>query len=87
MNPCYPPEVNDVVIGFFDGVEKDGMCGAGMVIMLHMEHSFWLRMDVGRGTNTRSELLALWGLLLFAYIGRSMGCMSWVTPRSLWTRL
>ena len=63
---CYPPVINDALVGLFDGAEKDGMCGAGMVIHLDLNHSFWLRMDVGRGTNTIFKLLALWGLLYFA---------------------
>ena len=37
-----------------------------MVVKLDLKHYFWLRMDIGCGTNTRSELLALWGLLYFA---------------------
>ena len=42
------------------------MCGAGMVVRIALNHSFWLRMDVGRSTNTIVKLLALWGLLYFA---------------------
>ena len=39
---------------------------AGMVVKLEPKCTFWLRMDAGYGTNTRPELLALWGLLHFA---------------------
>lgn len=52
--------------GFFDGAEKNGSCGARMVIQLEENHTFLLRMDVGKGTNTRAKLLALWGLLYFS---------------------
>ena len=37
-----------------------------MVITVDRLLSYRLLLDVGRGTNTKSKLLALWGLLLFA---------------------
>lgn len=48
-NFCYPLviNVNDALVGFFDGAENDGLCGAGMVIRMDLNHSFWLCMDVG----------------------------------------
>ena len=54
------------VIGFFDGAQQDGLCGAGMVIRIRNNLSYRLWMGVGKGTNTKAELLALWGLLYFA---------------------
>ena len=39
-NICLPPDTNDVVVGFFDGAEKDGLCGAGMVIKLDLNRTF-----------------------------------------------
>ena len=52
-------------VGFFDGAEQNGSYGAGMVIQMTVKHSFSICMNLGRGTNTRDELLALWGLLHF----------------------
>ena len=57
---------SDTIYGFFDGAEQDGNCGTGMILRIYDSHSFKLRMGVGSGTNTFSELLALWGLLWFA---------------------
>lgn len=64
-----PPLPIDYVmypIGFFGGAAQLGVGGAGMVIKLSDNHFFHLRMGAGRGSNTRSKLLALWGLLWFA---------------------
>ena len=57
---------SDTIYGFFDGAEQDGNFGTGMILRIYDSHSFKLRMGVGSGTNTFSELLALWGLLWFA---------------------
>ena len=53
-------------MGYFDGASKDGFCGVGMFLLLGNSSSFKLHMDVGRGSNTKDELLALWGLLFFS---------------------
>lgn len=66
---CAPPctETSTVYpFGFFDGAAQLGFCGARMLIRMFERHSFHLCMGVGQGSNTRSELLALWGLLWFA---------------------
>ena len=55
------------MVGYFDDVANDGRCGAGMVLLVNDSLSFRLLMNVGSGTNTKSELLALWGLLFFAF--------------------
>ena len=55
-----------MVVGHFDGAANDGNCGVGMVINVDSLHSNRLRLDVGRGTNTKSKLLALWGLIYFS---------------------
>lgn len=62
------PLVSDrsLVTGYFNGVEQKGECGARVVIKLNMNHCFRLRMAVGLGTNTKTDLVALWGLLWFA---------------------
>ena len=55
-----------MVTGCFDGAASAGSCGVGMVLLVNSSQSYKLRMDAGYGLNTRSELLALWGLLYFA---------------------
>ena len=59
-------EVCEGVVGYFDGASNAGACGAVIVIIVDSLISFRLLMDSGYGTNTKSELLALWGLLFFA---------------------
>lgn len=56
----------DETVGFFDGVALNGECGVGMVIKMAGNICFQLYMKVGKGSNNRAELLALWGLLHFA---------------------
>ena len=64
--PRYPVVLTSELVGFFDGVEQNGLCGVGMVIQMECNNAFWICMNVGMGSNTRAELLALWGLLYFA---------------------
>ena len=59
---------SNTIYGFFDGDEQDGNCGTGMILHIDDSHSFKIRMGVGSGTDTFSELLAFWGLLWFAKI-------------------
>ena len=56
----------DTIYGFFDGAEKDGNYGTGMILHIDYYHSFKPRMGIGSDTNTFTESLALWGILLFA---------------------
>ena len=65
-NISYPLYFDGDTVGYFAGVELHGSCGAGMVIQLEVNHSYLLCMNADKGTNTRAELLALWGLLFFA---------------------
>lgn len=78
-------------IGFFDEAAQQGIYGAGMIIKLSSTHTFHLCMGVGQGSNTRSELLALWGLLRFAELwnfafshifGDSLCVINWVIVRA-----
>ena len=57
---------SDTIYGFFDGAEKDGNYGTGMILCIDYSHSFKPRMGVGSDTNTFTEPLALWGILWFA---------------------
>ena len=54
------------IVGYFDGAEQQGKCGARMVIQMAGNHTFSLCMSARKGSNTRAELLTLWGLLFFA---------------------
>lgn len=51
---------------FFDGVASDGLCGCGMVTYQDPDELYCFKWCSGQGTNTREELLALWGILLCA---------------------
>ena len=44
---CHPPLLNDIRVGFFDGVEKEGLCGEGMVLKMGLNHYSRIHMDVG----------------------------------------
>ena len=68
---------SDTIYGFFDGAEQDGNCGTSMILSIDDSHSFKLRMGVGSGTNTFSELLALWGILWFAKKKNSLAFYFW----------
>jgi ribonuclease HI len=48
-------------VGFFDGAsqEKGSKCGAGALLKCPVLGTYRLKMNCGRGTNTRGELLAL----------------------------
>ena len=53
-------------VGYFDGAEQGGYCGAGMIIEINQTSYYSLKLSIGPGSNTKVELLALWGLLYFA---------------------
>ena len=65
------------IYGSFDGVEQDGNCGTGMILHIDYSHSFKIRMGVGSGTNTFSELLALWAILWFTKKKNSLAFYFW----------
>ena len=48
------------------GLQKRGVCGVEIVLLIKQDNSIFLWMGVGLGTNNRAELLALWGLLHFS---------------------
>ena len=58
--------VFDYPVGFFDGASTTCMGGVGVHIILSNDHYFLLKIGRGQSTNTRSELLALWVLLVFS---------------------
>ena len=63
-----PPLLIDTMpIGFFDGASQEGgyLFGASMVLKIGDNHILKLSMGCGQGSNTKSELLALYGLLVF----------------------
>ena len=54
------------IVAHFDGAQQGGVCGAGMLIIIDKNLHYRFKMNIGPGTNTKAELLALWGLLHFA---------------------
>jgi ribonuclease HI len=66
-----PPILDwDLTVGFFYGAsqERGSKCGVGAMIKCPLIGTFRLKMNYGRGTNTKGELLALWCILYFACI-------------------
>ena len=53
-------------VGYFDGAKHGGYRGAGMIIKINQTSYYSLKLSIGLGSNTKVELLALWGLLYFA---------------------
>jgi hypothetical protein len=58
------------VVGFFDGASQErGMkCGAGTILKCSSLGTYKLKMNCGKGTNTKGEMLALWLILYFSYL-------------------
>lgn len=54
-------------VAFFDGPEVDGRCAVGGVIFINKEHYYTLRLNCGRCTNTKVELLGLWSVLTVSH--------------------
>ena len=48
----YPIFEEDLVVGYFDGVEQLNLCGAGMVLKLDESRVFNVWMGAGIETNT-----------------------------------
>ena len=72
--------------GFFDGAAAGNRGGAGFVLHLSDSHTINFTLGYGGSTNTRSELLALWALLvvtkhlgipLLSIYGASLVIISW----------
>ena len=65
-NILYSPTHNlSSTVGYFDGASMNGLCGCGVILMLNSDGLFRLSMRGGNGSNTRSQLLGLWGILKF----------------------
>ena len=67
-----PVFIHDMSIGYFDGASQDGgtRCGVGAILIAPHLGRYNIKWNCGFGTNTWSELLALWGLL---HLARSLG--------------
>ena len=52
--------------GFFDGASANSNGGVGVYLLINCDHSFSINMGCGQSNNTRSEILALWALLVVA---------------------
>ena len=63
---CPLVDVSSAVVGYFDGASNLNHCGCGMVLVLNKDHFFNLCMGGSLGSNTKAELLSLFGLLHFA---------------------
>lgn len=72
--------------GFFDGVATASGCGAGFTIHCGEDLSHRCSLNIGKGTNTKAELLGLWGILKamfcfgidsFRVFGDSSGIVNW----------
>ena len=61
-----PTEVSNGAIGFFDGASKLYNCGCGFVLNLSKDHFLYFSFGGGPGTNTKVELLGLYGLVNIA---------------------
>ena len=63
-----PTFLHDRSIGYFDGASQNGgtSCGVGAILISPVLGRYHIKWNCGIGTNTRSELLALWSLLHYA---------------------
>lgn len=61
-------EENGKVVGFFDGASSENNCGARFTISCGKEYTLKFRLACGPGTNTKAELLGLWGFLKVALL-------------------
>lgn len=52
---------------FFDGASQQRaiLCGAGAAIDLSSSDIFLIKLELGVGTNTKEEVLALWMVLFY----------------------
>ena len=49
-------------LGFFDGVPQDGLYAIGVLLNLNDAHIFKMKLNHGRGYNTKDGLITLWCL-------------------------
>ena len=57
-----------IILGYFDGDQKNGLCGGGMLIKIKDKHIIKLKIGTGKGSNTILELIYSWGLLWFSIL-------------------
>jgi hypothetical protein len=57
-------------VGFFDGAsqERGRKCGAGAILKCPLLGTYKLKMNCGKGTNSKGEMLVLWLILYFSYL-------------------
>ena len=82
------------LFGFFDGAPN--IIGACIHFAIRLHHCYCLKMGCGQSTNIRSELLALWTLLITSKMsglpcvhihGDSSAIINWFNRRSLLSSL
>jgi len=58
------------VVGFFDGAsqERETKCRLGAILKCPIMGTYKLKLNYGKGTNSKGELMALWLILYFYYI-------------------
>ena len=49
--------------GYFDGASTTSVAGIGFSLFLNENHHLDFALGVGKGSNTKEELLGLWALL------------------------
>lgn len=78
-------------IGFFDGASYEHKGGAGFTIRCGLDYLLKFRLACGVATNTKAELLGLWGVLKVAAIcvidslkvyGDSMVIINWANRQA-----
>ena len=61
-----PAEVSKGAVGFFDGASNHDFCGCGIVLVLSKDHFLHICLGGGLGSNTKDELLSLYGIMFIA---------------------
>lgn len=56
-------DLSGSVFGFFDGAVTGLNCGAGFHINYDDDLTYKFHLSCGQGTNSKAELLGLWGIL------------------------
>lgn len=64
ITPFCPPQHMAVI--YFDGAASGGHCAAGGIIHLNPDHYFTLKLNCGRGSNMKAEILRLWCVMMVA---------------------
>ena len=61
----YDLPYTSVATRFSDHAAQDGICCASILLRINEEHLLRIKLNCGKGNNTKDELLALWFLVIF----------------------